>query len=440
MAESCRRVLEIEIPLEVVKGRMESIASRFQRGARVPGFRPGRVPLSLIRERFQGEIRAELLRELVPEYVQVQAKEHNWEPIGNPTVSDIEYIQDHPLKFKATLEVIPEFQLEDWESLQVEVPQVEVSEEEVERALSQMREEWATFINLDTHPLEDGDFVSIDLKETLIGAESAGVSASNRTTSGGGRSAKGIPVQNREVLCEIGGVNTLKDFSENLKGAEVGEERNFVVSYPQDFANRRLAGKTVSYQVKVLGLKKKQLPELNDEFARELGEYNSLEDVREHLRKDLWNAKQQQSEEYAKGQLRKKLVQLHDFPVPEVLVARQTEKRMDRLTRQFEADGLDPKIIDWGAMQAAQRELAEEDVKSSLILERIFEINNLAVANADVEKEIQKIATVTRQSPEVVEAHLTNDGGLDKIKSRLRTEKALNFVFLNVRKVPIRPS
>ena len=439
MAESCRRVLDIEIPLDVVKGRVESIAGRFQRSARVPGFRPGRVPLSLIRERFQGEIRAELLRELVPEYVQVQAKEHNWEPIGNPKVSDIEYTQDRPLKFKATLEVMPDFQLEDWESLQVAVAQPEVSEEEVERALHQMREEWATYVNLDPRPLEDGDFASIDLKEVFIGAEATGMSTPNRTTSGG-RSSKPMPAQTREVLCEIGGANTFREFSDNLRGAGLGEERSFTVTYPSDFASSRLAGKTVSCHVKILGLKKKQLPELNDDFAKELGDYNTLEDVRERIRKDLWSAKQQESEEHAKLQLKKKLVQLHDFPVPEVLVERQTEKRMDRLTRQIEADGLDPKILDWRAMQSAQRELAEEDVKSSLILEKISEVNNLEVATTEVEKEIQKIAASTRQSREVVEAHLTNDGGLDKIKSRLRIEKALAFVYLNVRKVPIRPS
>ncbi len=263
VAESCRRVLEIEIPPEVVKGRAENIASRLQRGARVAGFRPGKVPLSLVRQRFRGEIRAELLRELVPEYVQAQAKEHKWEPIGNPTVSDIEYAEDSPLKFKASMEVMPEVELEDWEDLHVEVEQPEVSEEEVEKALRHMQEEGATYINLEPRPLEDGDYASIEVKELSPNAEP---------------SSEGT----REYLFEIGGANTLKEFTENLRGADLGEERRFAVSYPPDLANPRLAGKTVSYQVKVLGLKRKQLPELNDDFAQSLGrDFKKVDDLKQ---------------------------------------------------------------------------------------------------------------------------------------------------------------
>lgn len=417
MADSCRRVLEIEIPPEVVEERAEAVARELQRRSRLPGFRPGKAPVSVIRQRFQDDIRSRVLQQLVPEYIAALAREHNWEPVGNPSVTDVQYEEAAPLKFKATLEVLPEFDLEDYRGLRVQVEEPAVPEEEVEKTLEQMREQAAAYVNVEPRPLRDGDFASIAVQGASPGKELPGVRVD-------------------EILCEIGGPNTVQEFTENLRGAQVGEERSFDVVYPGDHGDPRLAGQSVSYQVKVLGIKQKQLPGLTDDLARELGEFDSLEGVRRSIREGLRTAKLRQAEQEARGRLRHQLVALHDFPIPETLVERQIERRLERLRRQLAAQGMDPRSLslDWGKVRASQREGAVEDVKSAFILEKIALREQIEPEQAEVERELQQIASATEQNAEALRSRLTKDGGLDRIKSRLRIEKALDFVFHQARK------
>lgn len=416
MAESCRRVMEVEIPPEVVQERANAIVAQLQQRTRLPGFRPGKAPLSLIRQRFHDDILSRLLQQLVPEYVAALAREQNWEPVGSPSVTDVQYQEGAPLKFKAVLEVLPEFELQDYRSLRIAVPEPPVGEDEVEGTLERLREQAAAYVNLDPRPLREGDFASIAVQGASPGKESSGVRVD-------------------EVLCEIGGPNTVQEFTENLRGAQVGEERGFEVVYSRDHGDPRLAGKTVSYHVKVLGIKQKHLPELNDDFAREIGEYDSLDAVRRHIREDLENSKRQQAEQDARQSVRQKLVELHDFPVPETLVERQIERRLERLRRQITAQGMDPQrlSLDWGKIRASQREGAVEDVKSTFILEKIAHREKLEPDDSEVARELEKIAAATQQSAEAVRSRLTTEGGVDRIKSRLRIEKALEFVFHNAR-------
>jgi len=406
-------VLEIEVPQEVVKKRADEISAELRRRARLPGFRPGKAPLSLVRQRYRDDIRTELLRDLVPEYLAARTKQDHLDPVGDPSVSDIELAEDSPLKFKATLEVMPEFELKDYGDLEIEIEEPEVSDKEVEETLARMREEGATYINVEeSRPIQDGDFANIALQEVPAG----GGTGSGKT---------------HDLLCEIGSERTVEEFTANLRGATLGEERTFSVAYPKGSRDNRLAGKTLTYRVKVLGIKKKQLPELNDDFARELGKFDSIEVVRQHIREDLEEAKQRDAEQKAKTLLREKLAEIHDFSVPEVLVERQIEKRMEALQRQLQSGGMD---VDWARIRAMQRPEALIDVKSTLILQKIAAEELLEVEQAEVQKEIQKIAGATNQTPESVEAHLTHDGVLDRIKSRLRIEKALEFAFQHVRR------
>ena len=207
------------------------------------------------------------------------------------------------------------------------------------------------------------------------------------------------------------------------------------MAYPGDHSDPRLAGKTVSYRVKVLGIKQKHLPELNDDFARELGEFDSLEAVRSHLRDDLRRTKLEEVEQEARSRLRRQLVELHDFPVPESLVERQIERRLERLRRQIAAQGMNPQSLslDWAKIRASQREGATEDVKSAFILEKIAHRENLELGQADFDRELERIASVTQQDYETMRSRLTREGGLGRMKSRLRIEKALDFVFQNAR-------
>lgn len=414
MAESCRRVLEVEIPQEVVKPRVQAITTRFQRRVRLPGFRPGHAPLAIVEQRFRDDIRSQLLQELVPEYVEAQARENRWELIGTPSITDVRYSENDTVKFKAVLEVFPEIELREYRDLRVELDQPEVTEQEVASELERLREQAATYVNVDPRPLEDGDFAGISLQ---------GIAA--------GTAAPGVQVE--EILCEMGGPNTVPEFTENLRGAQLGEERTFDVVYPQDFSDARLAGKTVSYRVRVLGIKKKQLPELNDDLARELGEFDSLEAVRQRVREELSQAKRLEAAGQARKKLRQQLVELHDFPVPETLVERQLERRMGRLRRQIAGQGVNPQSlnVDWGKLRASQREAALDDVKGTLILEKIAQREQIEVSEAEMEEEVQKLAVVAQQTAAAMRSRLTKEGGLDRLKSSLRIEKALELVFHN---------
>ncbi len=416
MEESCLRTLEIEVPEEVVRKKLLAVTSQYQKHARLPGFRPGKAPLAIVRKRYEEDIRSQVLQELVPGYVEAGVKEHKWEPVGTPSVTEVQFSDDAPLRFKAVLEVLPDFELQDLSGLKVKVAQAEVAEEEVDEALTRLQSEAATYTNVDPRPLQDGDFASISVK---------GISPGNANPD----------VELEEVLCEIGGPDTVTEFNENLRGTDIGDVRNFDVAYPDDYRDNRLAGRTVSYQVQVAGIKQKQVPDLDDEFAREVGPFDSLDALKARIREDMEKARQREAEEEARRDVRKQMVQLHDFPAPESLVEQQVERRMDRLRRHLASQGLDPKSlsIDWGEARTAQRQDAEEEVKSSLILEKIADQQDIEVEEAEVEAEIEQIAASMGQQAEAIRARLTSPEATDRIKSRLRMDKALGFVLQGAR-------
>jgi trigger factor len=417
VSESCRRTLEIEIPADVVQKRVAAIARDFQRHARLPGFRQGKAPLSLIQRRYQEDIRGQALQDLVPEYVETQVREKKWEPVSTPSITDVQFHDDEPLRFKASVEVMPEIELGDYKSLKVQAEKTSVSDEEVEETLKRMQADAATYVAVEEpRGLEDGDFASL----AVVG--------SDPSAPAGAETKPAVTLD--DVLCEIGGADTVKEFSDNLRDTKAGEQRKFDVAYPEDFKDSRLAGKTLSYDVKVLGIKKKQLPGLDDEFAKEMGPFESITALRERIRTDIGTHKQQEADEEARRRLRKALNELHDFPVPESLIEKQADRRLDRLRRQLSAQGMGSQMagIDWGKVRTAQREEAEQEIKTSLILERIADRENLEVTQSEVDEEVEKLAAATGPQAEQVRARLTTPEAIDRIKDRLRMDKALNLL------------
>jgi trigger factor len=235
-----------------------------------------------------------------------------------------------------------------------------------------------------------------------------------------------------EVLIEIGGKNTVPEFSENLRGASAGDERSFEVSYAEDTSDKRLAGKTLVYSVKVQAIKQKTLPELNDEFAKELGEFTSIDQIRKQIRENLEAEKRHTAEHEAKDKLVAELVKRNEFEVPESLVERQIDVRLERGLRALASQGMkmeDLKKMDLPRLRVGQREQALQDVKSSLLLERIAELERIEAGEEELNSEIESLAKQSKQTPEAVRARLTQDGGLDRIRNRIRSEKTLNFLY-----------
>jgi trigger factor len=415
--ESVKRVISVEIPADEVARETEVIIQKYQKVARLPGFRAGHVPASIIKQRFGEELKSDVVEALVPKYFRREAEKQGLMPVSQPRVTDLHIHDSEPLRFKASFEVMPEIPVEGYKELRADKPEIVVSDEEVEQAMHNVREQHATFTSVEGRPLADGDFA----QASLDGRPKDAQATKDRN-----------PVRMDEVLVEIGGKNTMPEFTEHLRGASAGEERTFDVNYPQDASDKRLAGKTFSYTVKIHAIKQKSLPELNDEFAKELGEFTSMDAVKKQIRENMEAEKRHTAEHEAKDKLVAELVKRNEFEVPESLVERQIDLRLERGLRALASQGMkmeDMKKMDLPRLRVGQREQALQDVKSSLLLERIAELEKITVSDDELNQEVEALAKQTKQTPEAVRARLTQDGALDRIRTRIRNEKALNFLY-----------
>jgi len=410
---NCTREIEVEVPADVVARETGVVIERFQKHARLPGFRKGRVPASVLRQRFPEDIRSEVVEALIPRYFRQEVEKRGLQPVSQPRVSDLHLVEGEPLHFRASFEIMPEIQVSGYEELRAEKADTSVSDQEVEEALGRLREQHATYNAVDDRELRDGDFAQV----ALVGTPQSG---------------EGKPVTMDDVMVEIGGANTVRDFSENLRGARPGEERRFEVTYPEDFSDQRLAGKKLAYAITVKAIKQKILPELNEDFAKAAGEFQSLEELRGKVREQLETEKKRAAEHAAKDKLVEELVRRNDFPIPEALVDRQVDVRLERGLRALAAQGMrteDMKKMDFARLRAGQREAALREVKASLLLEKIADLEKIEVGDEEVEQEIAALAKQMQQTTEAVRARLTRDGALDRIRNRIRSEKTLDFLY-----------
>jgi trigger factor len=412
--DSCTREIQVEVPAEEVVRQTERVIQQLQKMARLPGFRRGHVPASIIRQRFAEDIKSEVVEKLVPQFFQREAEKQQLIPVSQPRVTDLHLHDGEPLRFKASFEVMPEIKAEGYKELRADKPEIQVTEEEVNEAIQQLREQHATFAPVEGRALADGDFASVSLE-------------------GAPKEGEGKPVSMGDVLVEIGGKNTLEEFSVNLRGASVGDERSFDVSYPQDFSDTRLAGSTVSYKVKVQGIKQKSMPELDDAFAQQLGEtFKTMDELKTGVRTRIEQNKRVTAEREAKDKLVAELVQRNNFAVPDALVERQIDLRLDRGLRALAAQGMrteDMRKMDFDRLRAGQRDQALHDVKASLLLSRIADAEDIQVSDEEIEKEVVALAAQSNQPVEAIRARLTRDGALDRIRGRIRNDKTLDFLY-----------
>ncbi|MGC2538018.1 MAG: trigger factor [Candidatus Sulfotelmatobacter sp.] len=414
-----KREISVEIPAAEVTRETELQIQRYQKSARLPGFRAGHVPASVIRQRFGDGLKNDVIEALVPRHFRREAEKQGLIPVSQPRITDLHMHDGEPLRFKASFEVLPEIQVDGYKELRADKPAIAVSDEEVEQALTSVREQHATYTTVEGRTLAEGDFAQASMDGKPKHGKDVEAASAN-------------PVHMDDVLIEIGGKNTVAEFSQNLTGVSSGEERTFDVSYPEDISDKRLAGKTFVYTVKVNGIKQKSLPQLNDDFAKELGEFSSLEQVRKQIRENMEAEKRHTAEHAAKDKLVAELVKRNDFEVPESLVDRQIDLRLERGLRALAAQGMkmeDLKKMDLPRLRAGQRDQAVNDVKSSLLLERIAELERIEVSDEEVNRELEALAKQSKQTSEAVRARLTEDGGLDRIRMRIRSEKTLDFLY-----------
>ena len=413
-SESTKREIQIEVPAGEVARTTESLIQKYQKHARLPGFRRGHVPATIIRQRFSEDIKSEVIETLVPRFFRQAAEKQGLVPVSQPRVSDLHIQDGEPLRFKATFEVMPQIPVEGYKDLRADKPEVTVTDEEVNDTLNNLREQHASFNPVEGRALAEGDFAQVSL-------------------DGKPKEGDAKPVHMDDILVEIGGKNTMPEFSDNLRGASPGDEKTFDVTYPQDYSDKRLAGQTFTYTMKVHSIKQKSLPELNDDFAKELGaEFTGIEDVKKRIREGTEADKKHRAEHEAKDKLLAELVKRNDFPVPEALVEHQIDVRLERGLRALAAQGMrteDMKKMDLNRLRTGQRDQAVQEVKASLLLDKIADAENIEVSDDEVNHEIEALAHQSKQTPEAIRSRLTRDGALDRIKSRIRNEKTLNFLY-----------
>jgi trigger factor len=410
---SCRRELELEIPAEEISKASEKVAKEFAKMARVPGFRPGKAPISLIKRRFADDIKGEVLQNLVPETVEKALAEQKLTPVSQPQVDKLDFKEGQPVKFRASFDVLPEFTLANYKNLEIEMPEMSLTEEDVTKALAEMQQRAAAFAPVEGRAVQNDDFVQVKL---------------HGTPEGGGE-----PLQAESVLCHVGAEETMEPFNENLRGANVGDHKDFNVNYPADYPDAKLAGKLFHYSVDVLGIKTKKLPELNDEFAKDVSDATSLDELKTKIRESLEHEREHRQKDLQREKVIGELVKLHDFPVPESLVEHQMDVRLERVVRSLAQQGVDPRAvnIDWVSLRRRQEDRAKDDVKAELVIDRIATEEKIDVTDEELDHELEHVASHSGESAEAIRARLTKQGALDRMKAKLRSDKTIDWLAQN---------
>lgn len=415
LVEGCKHEIEVTVPLDEIARETDRVVASIQQKARLPGFRPGKAPASLIRTKFSRQVREDVLESLLPKFFKQKVEEEHLEVVGRPNVKDVHFHEGEPLRFKAEFEVAPEIELNEYRGIATHYTEPQVAGEDIDKRLEEIREQKAQFVNVEPRPVVDGDYAVVTL-DSISGVEQ--------------------PVHQDEVVLHVGDPDTMTGFSEALRGMSPGEEKEFDVSYPEDFGQARLAGKTVRFRASLTMIRTKELPELNDEFAQDLGDYPSLNDLRDAIRKAIFSEREFASQQKAKEELIDRLIETHDFPIPEAYIERQMEAQLENQFRDLAERGIDPtKLkIDWAKIKEAQRPKALHDVKASLLVDKIAEREAIVPTNDEVDAEVQRIAKQQREPVAAVRKKLQKDGVLSRIAYQIRSNKTLNFLFEHARK------
>ncbi len=416
-----RKEIKIEIEPAQIRSALDRVSAQYSKAATVPGFRPGHAPTSVVRTRYKSEIRTEVLRELLPEAVNDAIIEHSLHTLGEPNVeldntNALERLGEEPLTLKVGVEVLPEVKLETYKGLDVTRRKRPITDADVEKMIENLRDASASLQPVEDRPSQLGDTVTVNARGKFIDEPEA----------------EDIKVDDVEVV--IGGQGVQKEFTENLTGVNADDSRTFLVDYPADFTSPGLAGKKVEYTTEVTSVRQKELPELDDEWVKSLGgDFDSVEMFRTKVREDLEARAEAESDHHLRDDLIRKLLDGHPFEVPQSLIEQQTQTRLEGVVRQMMSRGIDPRTqeLNWESAREELKGQAEQDVRSSLLLDKIADAENIDVTDEEIDAEIESIASASRQTKEQVRAALTKDGGERSIAHRLRSRKALDLLIEN---------
>ena len=422
------REIEVEVPADEVSKTYRTAIKRYQKLARIPGFRAGKVPESLVRSKFAKELRQEVLEALVSERFRNAIDERKLRPVSEPQLLDLQLTDGSPLRFKAAFEVLPEFDVAGYETVTVEKPDVALTDEEFSSELDRLLDSQATVETVEEdRALTEGDWAEIqfrgEVKPLAQTVTEDGVASSEPAPP---------PITGEDVLIEIGGKNTLQAFNDALRGSKLGQELKFEVDYPADFGERKLAGQSVSYDVTVKAIKKKSFPERDADLAKQLGGAETWEEFETQMRERVGRRKKEALEAGAKNKMLDELVARFHFPVPESFVQQRVDARLERGLRALAQQGMqadDMRKLDFGRLRAAQRDEAEREVRASLVIDRIADAENVSVSDDELDNEVLTLSIQTREPYETLRERLATDGGLGRLREEMRREKTSTVLY-----------
>lgn len=419
------REISVEVDADTVSKSFRTVVKKYQKLARIPGFRVGKVPESVIKSRFSKEVRQEVLEELVSDKFRQAIEEQKLAPVSQPQLTNLVLADGAPLQFKAAFEIKPEIDVTGYDTIAVAKPDATLTDAEYSAELQRVLDQHGTVEPVEEdRPLVDGDWAEIEFKgevqelAQVVGEENA--------------APKPEPITGEDVLIEVGGANTLAAFTDALRGSKVGQEMTFEVTYPADFGEQRLAGQTVKYDVTVKALKKKVYPEKDAEFASQLGDYSSWEDFETKLREHTAGRKKDALENQARDHMVDQFIQRFQFPVPETFVQQQIEARLERGLRALAQQGMNPedmRKLDFGRLRDAQRDQAVNEVKASLILDQIAQVEDIKVTDDELERELFMASLQAREPLETMKARMEKDGSIDRMREQMTREKVGTVVF-----------
>ncbi len=404
----CKRALTVEVPPDAVRPTVEGVYRKLSQRVALPGFRRGRVPRDILEHRFKDEIREEILQEVIPSTYRQALEESQLAPVGLPTVEEVSFQLGEPLRYRAVVEVKPLLEITDYQGVTVSRKKVEATDQEVEDHLKALQDQAAEYVPIEGWPAFREDRVIVDAQGLLHG-----------------KPVKDLQVEN--FLLELGAGQLLPGVDERLAGAQKGEVRDVPVSFPPDDPRKDLRGKEILFRFTVKEIKKKKVPPLDDTFAKAVGECETLVELRDKIRQELLNKKEREEEQRLKWEVVEKIAATHPFDVPEGMVRREMEGILHEFSRTV---GARPERLEGDvSFRLKVEESARKRVKHTLILEAVVRQEGIAVDPEEVEAEVERLASVTGQTPDELKAHLDREGRMEALGASLVERKALNFLF-----------
>jgi trigger factor len=409
---SCKKNLVAAVPVEQVEEEIGRLALKYAQRAKVPGFRPGKVPLNIIRQRYGAELRSDVTQEIISRTWKQAVAERGLEPLAEPVVEKVEAEPGQALKFVVSFEVLPKIEVTDYKGISLTTSPITVDDSDVDEALENLRDEHAQFVPVENGTVQDGQYVTLTLDGEF---------------EGGGK-----PIHEDDATLIVGAPQTNREFSANLQGARVDEQRSFDVVYPEDYRQKRLAGKRVYYHVKIRDIKEKQVAELNDDFARDVGAA-SLKELRSRIRDELVTKARQAAEEKAREAVLDKIVDRLVFDAPESMVREELEDHARRVAANLARQGIDVSktSIDWKKVFDEQKPYAERSVRRRMVLDAIARQEKIEVTEQEVDAEFQRMAERGGKSAPAIRAQFEKDQRLQALRIYLQQHKALDFIFRN---------